>query len=80
MSNVSTLSLAAGVFQQNNHRIVEVNKNHPENYHIYYKKDGKSRVMIVPRQCSDAFKLQNEIQTLLSRNALEQAKLGKEDG
>lgn len=78
--NVSTFALAAAVFQQNGHRIISVNRLHPENYHLYYKKDGKMRVLSVPKKCTDAMKLQAEVQTLLSRNALEQAKLGNQDG
>lgn len=77
---VSTLTLALSVFQKNGLRVIDVNKTHADNFHLYYKKDGKTRVMLVPKKCDDNIKLQSEVEILLSRNYLEQDKLGKSDG
>lgn len=78
--SVSPLTLALSVFQQNDHRVIEVNKAHPLNFHLYYIKDSKKRVMIIPKECSNPQRLQSEVQTLLSRNPIEQQKIGKDDG
>lgn len=78
--SISTLTLALSVFQQNDLRVIDVNKSHNLNYHLYYKLHGKNRVMLVPKETDNPMKLQQEVGILLSRSFEDQAKVGMQDG
>jgi succinylarginine dihydrolase len=77
---ISTLTLALSVFSQNDLRVINVSKSDKTNYQLFYRKDGKNRVMMVPKECDNIQKLQSEVQTLISRNHEEQLRLGDKDG
>jgi hypothetical protein len=79
--NVSTLTLAIAVFQQNDLRVIEVNRSHATNYHLYYMMNGVKRVLLVPKHCEryQQEQLQCEVQTLISRGLEEQQRIGNMD-
>lgn len=80
MSFISNLTLALSVFKDSDIYAATISKEHAKFYHIYYKKDGKTRVMLVPKEIVPVDQLQYEVNILLSRNIAEQAKVGVLDG
>jgi hypothetical protein len=78
--SVSTLTLALSVFNQHNVRVVQVHKNHAQNYHLYYRQHNTNRVMMVPKECSDIVQLQSEVESLLGRDRETQQRIGHLDG
>lgn len=80
MSNIASLTLALGVLNQNGVRVLSVNKSNPSHCHIYYRMNGVNRVMVVPKECKDTFKLHREVESLVRRTPQEQQKLGFLDG
>jgi hypothetical protein len=77
--SISTLTLALSIFHQHDLRVIDVNKSHTKNYHLYYRLHGKNRVMLVPKDTLDFQKLQKEVAILVNRSNEEQEKLGAQD-
>lgn len=78
--SVSTLTLALATFSQLDVRAVNVGKGNPEVYQVFYKKDGKNRVMMVPRKVESFEALQREVAILLNRSNDAQLSIGLKDG
>jgi hypothetical protein len=79
MSYLSNLTLALSVFKDSD-IVASISKDNSKFYHVYYKKDGQTRVMLVPREVVSIEQLQHEVRVLISRNPEEQARLGALDG
>jgi hypothetical protein len=77
---ISNLTLALSIFTDNNVHAPSISKDHPTHYQVYYRVDGKNRVMMVPKSQVDYEQLQFEVGVLLSRNLEEQHRIGKNDG
>lgn len=78
--SITSLHLALSTFTDNEIRAIKINSDHPKNYHIYYRKDGKFRVMVVPKQYNDEIeKLQKEVNILLNRSTATQMEYGAKD-
>lgn len=76
---INTLTLALSVFHQNDIRAIHVSKDRPDYFHLYYRMNGKNRVMLVPKETPSAEQLQSEVNILLRRSAEEQHKIGALD-
>lgn len=79
MSSVSTLTLALAMFSELDVRAVSVGKSNPSYYQVFYKKDGKNRVMMVPKRLTDFETLQREVRILVSRSSAQQQEQGFKD-
>lgn len=78
--SASTLTIALSTFAENDIRAISVGKGNPHYYQVFYKKDGKSCVMTVPRKGVDFIQLQREVSILLSRDVATQLEHGYKDG
>jgi hypothetical protein len=76
---ISSLTLALSAFNEIDVRAINVGKQNSEFYHVYYKKDGLNRVMLVPRSIEDFEQLQSEVKILIERSFEQQEKLGNCD-
>lgn len=77
---VSNLTIALSAFSENDVRAIAVGKGNPTHYQVFYKADGKNRVMLVPRKNVDFVALQREVGILLSRDNATQMAHGFKDG
>ena len=79
MSYISNLTLALSVFSDKEILAQSVSKDDPDYYRIFYRMEGKNRVMLVPRKQVDSEQLQMETAVLLKRTPEEQLRLGMLD-
>ena len=77
--SVSTLTLALATFSQLDVRAIDVGKSNQNYYHVFYKSEGKNRVMLVPRRVESFEELQREVGILLSRSNEAQQQHGFKD-
>jgi hypothetical protein len=75
----SNRTLALSKFNEREIRAITVNNNHPDFYHVYYKKDSGMCVMLVPKKTVPFDQLQSEVETLLERTSEQQIKVGYRD-
>lgn len=78
--SVSTLTLALATFNELDVRAIDVGKENQKFYQIFYKKDGKMRVMLVPKKATSFELLQYEVASLLNRSIAAQQEHGHKDG
>lgn len=74
---INNLALALSVFSERNVTVAATSRDHITHYHVYYHKDGKTRVMLVNKEQCDPMQLQREVGILLSRSEVEQAKAAR---
>jgi hypothetical protein len=79
MSYISNLTLALSVFSDKEIHAISVSKDDSDFYRIFYRMEGKNRVMFVPRKTVDAEQLQMEVAVQLKRSPDEQLRLGPLD-
>ena len=80
LHTVSTLTIALATFTQLDVKAINVGKGNPDCYQVYYRHDGKNRVMMVPRKVDSFEALQREVSILLSRSNEAQLVTGHKDG